>query len=210
MLQSVGKLGKKEVNEEDFVHISPEAAHIVESLDLQNSPEDNQAYQAYQLLNVFFAKKAEQAWNNEGDDDQDKNSDEEDDDDEEAHEEPSSQRTKGMSDILDLTARLPTQGNSAEGSGTTDDPTAKVYFSQAHSDYLNNAADEQEKQVKAEQEMDRGKSLEDKKGKKDNDKKGKVPIKKKEPVKPRTKKGTGTTPTKDDKQGGELAVTNID
>ena len=58
--------------------------------------------------------------------------------------------------------------------------------------------------MKVEQEQGRGKTVEDKKAKKE------IPIKKKEPVKPRTsKKETGTTPTKDEKQGSELAVTNI-
>ena len=67
---------------------------------------------------------------------------------------------------------------------------------------------DQEKEVKAEQEMGRGKAIADSKVKKE--KKSKVPIRKKEPAKPRMKKGTGTAPTKDGKQGSELAVTNID
>ena len=120
-----------------------------------------------------------------------------------------------MTDIRHLTAKLPTQASVAQSSEASADPTAQLVFSQAHIDYLNKVADDQDTQGRIEQEQGRGKTADDKKIKKEKGevktRKPKVtPLKKKEPAKPRGgKKETGSTPTKDEKEN-DLASLTVD
>jgi len=205
MLKAGGKVNLGQTAQ--HLQLDESTFDIVQNLDVQNSPEDKEAYQMYLKLNEFFAKKHEQkAWEEQ---------EETDSEEEESDDEDSARRGKGMTDIRHLTANLPTQASVAQGSEAGADPTAQMVFSQAQIDYLNKVAESQEAQGKIEQDQGRGKTADEKKNKKEKgevkERKPKMlPLKKKEPVKPRAgKKETGTTPTKNDKEK-DLALQPID
>ena len=196
-IEEVGKKDKKD--EAMFELFSPEVANIMKNMQKDTSTQANELRQACQMLHGYAAAKVEAR--NAGEWDEDESDDD-------SGDESDEEIVKGMVDIRQVTALLPTQANAADGSTASDDPTAGVIFSQGHIDLLNARIQAQEKQIEEEAKAGNGRTKLDNKSGKDKDKKDKSTPKKKIAEKQRSaKKETGTTPTK---KAIELDVATVD
>jgi len=196
-IEEVGKKDKKDGAM--FELFSPEVASIMKNMQKDTSTQANELRQACQMLHGYAAAKVEAM--NAGEWDEDESDDD-------SGDESDEEIVKGMVDIRQVTALLPTQANAADGSTASNDPTAGVIFSQGHIDLLNARIQAQEKQIEEEAKAGNGRTKLDNKSGKDKDKKDKSTPKKKIAGKQRSaKKETGTTPTKKEI---ELDVATVD
>ena len=99
----------------------PEVANIIGNIQPDGSPETNAVMQAYQVVHGYVAaqvqaRNAGEWYDDESDDD---DGDEDDEDDEDQQRGNDIDRGEGMVDIRQLTALLPTQVNTPEGSAAS-------------------------------------------------------------------------------------------
>ena len=120
-VEEVGKQGKTSKGP-GVAFSGPEVADMLGNIQPDGSPQTNEVMQAYQIVHGYVAaqvqaRNAGEWYDDESGDDSGDESDDE--------------IGKGMLDIRQLTAQLPTQAKAAEGSAASSDPAAGVIFTQA-------------------------------------------------------------------------------